>query len=159
MFEFLENQTEAAMDLEPETVEKLVYDSVRIKAEIVNRDENEAGERRKLNFGHTFGHAIEKTTGAPHGEAVSAGMVMASDLSVKRGSLPAQEAERIKKLLQKLKLPIRLQADRKKVLDALQKDKKRKGDIIYFVLLNNIGNPFVDQIPIIELEAAIQDLF
>jgi 3-dehydroquinate synthase len=159
LFAFLEENYKKALELDFSVIEKLVYDSIVIKSAIVNRDEKEQGERRKLNFGHTFGHAIEKTTGAPHGEAVSAGMVMASDLSVKRGSLPAQEAERIKKLLQKLKLPIRLQADRKKVLDALQKDKKRKGDIIYFVLLNNIGNPFVDQIPIIELEAAIQDLF
>jgi 3-dehydroquinate synthase len=159
LFAFLEENYQKALELDFNVIEKLVYDSIVIKSDIVNRDEKEKGERRKLNFGHTFGHAIEKTTGVPHGEAVSAGMVMASALSVKRGSLPARDAESIKELLQKLKLPIRLEADRNKVLDALQKDKKRKGNSIYFVLLNNIGNPFVDQIPIIELEAAIQDLF
>ncbi len=158
LFAFLEEHYQKALALDVGVIEKLVYDSIVIKSAIVNRDEKEKGERRKLNFGHTFGHAIEKTTGVPHGEAVSAGMVMASDLSVKRGCLPAQDAERIKKLLQKMKLPTRIQSDRKTVLDALQKDKKRKGDSIYFVLLNNIGNPFVDQISIKELEAVIHDL-
>jgi 3-dehydroquinate synthase len=148
LFAYLEEHYQEALALDIGVIKKLVYDSA-----IVNKDEKEKGERRKLNFGHTFGHAIEKTTGVPHGEAVSAGMVMASALSVKRGRLPAQDAERIKKLLQKLKLPTRLQADRKTVLDALQKDKKRKGDSIYFVLLNSIGNPFVDQISIKKLEA------
>ena len=158
LFAYLEERYQEALALDIGVIEKLVYDSVVIKSAIVNKDEKEKGERRKLNFGHTFGHAIEKTTGVPHGEAVSAGMVMASALSVKRGRLSAKDAERIKKLLQKLKLPTRLQADRKTVLDALQKDKKRKGDRIYFVLLNSIGNPFVDQISIKELEAVIHDL-
>jgi len=158
LFAYLEEHYQEALALDIGVIEKLVYDSVVIKSAIVNKDEKEKGERRKLNFGHTFGHAIEKTTGVPHGEAVSAGMVMASALSVKRGRLSAKDAERIKKLLQKLKLPTRLQADRKTVLDALQKDKKRKGDRIYFVLLNSIGNPFVDQISIKELEAVIHDL-
>jgi len=158
LFAYLEEHYQEALALDIGVIEKLVYDSVVIKSAIVNKDEKEKGERRKLNFGHTFGHAIEKTTGVPHGEAVSAGMVMASALSVKRGRLSAKDAERIKKLLQKLKLPTRLQADRKTVLDALQKDKKRKGDSIYFVLLNNIGNPFVDQISIKKLEAVIHDL-
>ena len=108
-------------------VEKLVYESIVIKSAIVNRDELEKGERRKLNFGHTFGHAIEKTTGVPHGEAVSAGMVIASALSAKRGFLPANDAERIENLLRNLRLPTRLKADRKMVLDALKKDKKRQG--------------------------------
>ena len=58
-------------------INRLVCDSIVIKSSIVNRDEKETGERRKLNFGHTFGHAIEKTTGASHGEAISAGMVIA----------------------------------------------------------------------------------
>ncbi|MGD9082411.1 MAG: 3-dehydroquinate synthase, partial [Desulfobacterales bacterium] len=133
-------------------IERLVYDSVIIKSAIVNRDEKEKGERRKLNFGHTFGHAIEKTTGVRHGEAVSAGMVMASELSVKKGYLQARNAQRIKRLLGNLKLPIYLPADKKTVVEALQKDKKRQGDHIYFVLLEDIGMSFVGQISIKELE-------
>lgn len=158
LFTYLEDHYQKALTLDTDVIERLVYDSVVIKSDIVSRDEKEKGERRKLNFGHTFGHAVEKTTGVPHGEAVSVGMVMASVLSVKRGRLMAKDAERIKKLLQKLKLPTRLEADRKTVIDALRKDKKRKGDQIYFVLLNDIGNPFVDLLSIEELEAMVNDI-
>ncbi len=159
LFKYLEEHYQNALALDAGVIEKLVYDSVVIKSAIVNRDEKEKGERRKLNFGHTFGHAIEKTTGVPHGEAVSAGMVIASELSVKRGYLPVKDAERIKSLLQKLKLPTSLQADRKTVLDALRKDKKRRGDHINFVLLEEIGKPFVDQISIKELESVTHDFW
>lgn len=157
LFGYLEEQYQKALALDMGVVEKLVYESIVIKSAIVNRDELEKGERRKLNFGHTFGHAIEKTTGVPHGEAVSAGMVIASALSVKRGFLPANDAERIKNLLRNLRLPTRLKADRKMVLDALKKDKKRQGDRIYFVWLNEIGHAFVDRISMGELEAVIEE--
>ena len=155
LFAYLEKHFQKALSLNVDVIEKLVYDSIVIKSAIVNQDELEKGARRKLNFGHTFGHAFEKTTGVAHGEAVSAGMVVASQLCVKRGHLSARDAERIESLLQKIGLPVRIQAEKKSVLDALKKDKKRKGDHIYFVLLNKIGNAFVDQIPIKELEAVI----
>jgi 3-dehydroquinate synthase len=155
LFAYLEKHFQKALSLDVDVIEKLVYDSIIIKSAIVNQDELEKGARRKLNFGHTFGHAFEKTTGVAHGEAVSAGMVVASQLCVKRGHLSAKDAERIESLLQKIGLPVRIQAEKKSVFDALKKDKKRKGDHIYFVLLNKIGNAFVDQIPITELEAVI----
>jgi 3-dehydroquinate synthase len=90
---------EKALALNPEVIEKLVYDSVVIKSGVVNRDEKETGERRKLNFGHTFGHAIEKTIKVPHGEAISVGMVVAAALSVKRGLLSQKKADRLTGLL------------------------------------------------------------
>lgn len=152
LFAYLETHYQEALALDNDVIGKLVYESIIIKSAIVNQDELEKGERRKLNFGHTFGHAFEKTTGVPHGEAVSAGMVVASELSVKKGCLPSKDAGRIEALLQMIGLPVRIQAEGKSVLDALKKDKKRKGDRIYFVLLNEIGNAFVDQIPIKELE-------
>ncbi|MGD8980956.1 MAG: 3-dehydroquinate synthase [Desulfobacterales bacterium] len=155
LFAYLEKHSQKALSLDVDVIEKMVYDSIIIKSAIVNQDELEKGARRKLNFGHTFGHAFEKTTGVPHGEAVSVGMVVASQLCVKRGHLSAKDAERIESLLQKIGLPVRIQAEKKSVLDALKKDKKRKGDRIYFVLLNEIGNAFVDQIPITDLEAVI----
>jgi len=155
LFAYLEKHFQKALSLDVDVIEKLVYDSIIIKSAIVNQDELEKGARRKLNFGHTFGHAFEKTTGVPHGEAVSAGMVVASQLCVKRGHLSAKEAERIESLLQKIGLPVRIQAEKKSVLDALKKDKKRKGDHIYFVLLNKIGKAFVEQIPITELGVVI----
>lgn len=158
LFSYLEEQHERALKLDSEVIENLIYGSVVIKSSIVNRDEKEEGERRKLNFGHTFGHAIEKSTGIPHGEAVSTGMLVASALSAKRGHLPAEEAERIEELLKKLKLPTRLELDGERVFDALRKDKKRKGDSINFVLLHGIGNAVVEEISIKELKVVVNDL-
>ncbi len=157
MFSYLEEHYGEALKLDLEVMEKLVYDSLVIKSSIVNRDEREKGERRKLNFGHTFGHAIEMTAGFPHGEAVSVGMVLASELSVERGYLPVEDARRIEELLQKVGLPTRLRGDGGEVLDALRKDKKRKGDSIHFVLLHGLGNAVVEEISIKELEAMVND--
>ena len=154
-FTYLEKHFQKALALDIGVIEKLVYDSIVIKSRVVNQDELEKGTRRKLNFGHTFGHAFEKTAGVDHGEAVSAGMVAAAVLSVKKGRLSADDAGRIKALLQKIGLPVIIQAEGKKIFDALKKDKKRKGNLIYFVLLNGIGNAFVEQIPLKTLE----DLF
>jgi 3-dehydroquinate synthase len=155
LFAYLETHYSQALSINTAVIEKLVYDSVVIKSDIVNRDEKEKGERRKLNFGHTFGHALEKTIGVPHGEAVSVGMVMAAALSVKRGHLPAQDAQRLKRLLQNFGLPTTFQVDKNRFIDALHKDKKRKGDHIHFVLLNGLGRAFVKEIPIRELEKFI----
>lgn len=158
MFSYLEEHYGEALKLDFEVMEKLVYDSLVIKSSIVSRDEREKGERRKLNFGHTFGHAIEMTTGFPHGEAVSVGMVLASELSTKRGYLPVEDAGRIEGLLQKVRLPTRLRGLGGELVDALRKDKKRKGDSIHFVLLHGLGNAVVEEISIKELEAVINDL-
>jgi 3-dehydroquinate synthase len=158
LFSYLEAHHERALELDTEVIERLVYDSLIIKSSIVNRDEKEEGERRKLNFGHTFGHAIESTAGVSHGEAVSAGMLVASALSKKRGYLPPEDAGRIEELLEKLKLPTRLQLDGARVLDALRKDKKRKRESINFVFLHGIGNAVVEELSIRELEALVNEI-
>ncbi len=153
LFSYLEANYERGLSLDTEVIQRLVCDSIVIKSSIVNRDEKETGERRKLNFGHTFGHAIEKTAGISHGEAVSAGMVIASELSKKRGYLSPKEAEKIVILLKNLKLPTRLPFDHGSVLEALRKDKKRDGNSINFVLLRAIGHAVVEKISIKELMA------
>jgi 3-dehydroquinate synthase len=155
LFSYLEGCYEKALKLDPEMIEDLVYGSLLIKSSIVNRDEKETGERRKLNFGHTFGHAIEGTTGIPHGEAVSLGMVVAAAFSTKRNHLPAEDSERIEELLKKLKLPIKMKLDRERVLDALRKDKKRENESIHFVFLQGIGNAVVEEISMEELESLV----
>ena len=157
LFDYMENNTESILSLATDTIEKLVLDSVVIKSGVVSRDEKETGERRKLNFGHTFGHAIEKTSGMPHGEAVSLGMVLAAFLSVKRGILPAGHAERIVRLLRNLKLPTKIDLNMKDLMGALKKDKKRTGDKIHFVLLEGIGKAVIEDIPIIELDQLFED--
>ncbi len=158
LFLYLEEHYNKVLDLNTDIIEKLVYDSILIKSSIVNRDEKEKGERRKLNFGHTFGHAIEKTTRIPHGEAVSLGMMVAAALSVKRDLLSREDIRRIEELLKKLKLPTRLQIDGERVIEALRKDKKREGESINFVLLHGIGNAVVEEIPIKELEAVVNEI-
>ena len=155
LFKYLEQNVEGILALDRLVIEKLVRVSVRIKSSIVSRDETEKGERRRLNFGHTFGHAFEKVTGAAHGEAVSTGMVMASALSVKRGLLSAPEHRRLCDLLKSLKLPNSLASSPQKIFDAVAKDKKRAGDRIHFVLLDGIGKAVVEPISITELKEAL----
>lgn len=155
MFAFLEENWQAALDRDSEVIQRVVYDSVVIKSEVVNRDEREQGERRKLNFGHTFGHAIEKTAGVPHGQAVSAGMVIAARLSVRRGLLSESDAGRIQELLEKLGLPTRIPVNERDAFDALKKDKKREGDRIRFVLAKGIGDAVVEDISVGELEGCL----
>ncbi|KPK29091.1 MAG: 3-dehydroquinate synthase [Nitrospira bacterium SG8_3] len=158
LFSYLEENEKKVLQLDEEVVEKAVYDSVLIKSGIVNRDEREKGERRKLNFGHTLGHALEKTAGAPHGEAVSVGMVVASVLSEKKGYLSTEEKGRIEALLKKFQLPTRVRFDGKRLFEAVRKDKKREGEEIHFVLLQGIGNAVVEKISVTELETLVSEM-
>jgi len=158
MFNFLEENYLKALNKDVEILERLIFDSLIIKSAIVKKDEKERGERRKLNFGHTFAHALEKQFGLSHGEAVSIGMVIASNISVVRGYLEHSDAERIRLLLKNLSLPVNIEFDKKLIIKNLKKDKKREGDIINFVLLKNIGNATIDKISIKELEEIINDM-
>ena len=132
----------------------MIYDSIVIKSAIVDRDETERGERRKLNFGHTFGHAIEKCTQFNHGEAVAIGMVMASALSVDRGVLSKPDALRLKEMLEKFSLPIQVNVSTAEILDAIERDKKRAGDKLYFVFLKGLGDAIVEEVSLNDLEDA-----
>lgn len=149
---FLESRREAALALDAAAIAHLVYRSVEIKAAVVARDEREHGERRKLNFGHTFGHAIEKLTGIPHGEAVGIGMVLAARLSVASGLLPAAAAGRIERIVEAYGLPTRPPVSRQALLSTLRKDKKREGDRIHFVFLDDPGRARVAAIGLDELD-------
>jgi 3-dehydroquinate synthase len=155
MFKFLENNYKGILALDKDVIEKVVYNSVQIKSQIVNRDERESGERRKLNFGHTIGHALEKVVGVSHGEAVGAGMSAACMISEKMGLLKHHDLLRIEGLIENLGLPVRIQADHEKIIDAMSKDKKREKDRIHFVLLERIGEAVVKDIPITELQALL----
>ena len=158
LFEYLEKNAEKALALDEEVLEKIIHDSVAMKARVVQNDEREKGERRVLNFGHTFAHSIEKNTGMLHGEAVAIGMVLASKASVKMNLLSSQDALRIEKLIEKYQLPVKLAIDKTKVYDALLKDKKREGDFINLVLLDKIGNAVVQKVSINDMEDIVNDL-
>ncbi len=150
-FNLIEQNVDQALALQPELLEKIVYDSVAIKADIVNRDEREQGERKKLNFGHTVGHALEKTSGFSHGESVSIGMAAAARLSVQKGYLRESQEERIKSLLVRLGLPVWTRFDPDTLFEALARDKKRLDESIHFVMLSAIGKSFVEPVSLSEL--------
>jgi 3-dehydroquinate synthase len=147
LFANLERRSGEALELHGEILEDLVYQSVAVKVAVVERDEKEAGERRKLNFGHTLGHALEARLGLSHAE-----------LSVRKGLLPDREAGRLRKLLREIGLPTKVSFDGDAILDAVRKDKKREGGRIRFVFLRGIGEPAVEDIDIRVLEEFIHDL-
>jgi 3-dehydroquinate synthase len=157
-FSFLTQSSNESLAQDPATIHQIVKSSVNIKAAIVQNDEREKSERRLLNFGHTFGHAIEKLTGMLHGEAVSLGMVMAVRLSVKLGICTPDDANRLIDLLKQYGLPVVVPIKPNDILDAIRKDKKRENDLIHFVLLRKIGKAETQPIPILELQSMIHDL-
>ena len=128
---------------DPQAITHAVVESCRIKAEIVAADERETGERALLNFGHTFGHAIETATGYGtwlHGEAVAAGMVLASRLSVLASGLPSREAERVVQLVRRAGLPIEPPSlELTTWLESMARDKKVESGAVRFVLLESLG--------------------
>jgi 3-dehydroquinate synthase len=124
--------------------------SCEIKSTVVAADEKESGIRAILNFGHTFGHAIESGLGYGewlHGEAVGCGMVMAADLSSRLGYLNAEEVSRIKKLIAAMGLPDcapKLGNDR--FFDLMRIDKKSEGGEIRYITLERIGKAKIEAV-------------
>ncbi len=117
--------------------------SCEIKGAIVAADERESGERALLNFGHTFGHAIESATGYGtwlHGEAVALGMVLAARFSVRTGRLHADDAERLVALLRRLGLPVDApRIARETWLEFMGRDKKNEAGRVTLILLERLG--------------------
>jgi 3-dehydroquinate synthase len=126
----------------------LVESCCHIKKSIVEIDEKEQGLRRILNFGHTLGHALETTSKftVSHGEGVAMGMTAAARISEKMGYLESGETKRIEALIRQAGLPVKIpkSLDGEKIIAMLKMDKKKKGDIIHFVLLKKIGMPFIN---------------
>jgi 3-dehydroquinate synthase len=133
--------------------------SCEIKADVVKRDEREGGLRAVLNFGHTFGHAIENGLGYGewlHGEAVGCGMVMAADLSHRLGLLDADSALRVRRLVKAAGLPVEapdLGAER--WIELMEVDKKNEGGAIKFILLKPLGSPSITGAPQEQLLATL----
>ncbi|MCP3874183.1 MAG: 3-dehydroquinate synthase [Desulfobacteraceae bacterium] len=159
MFNFIENNKQKALDLDSDTIFRLVADSVKIKSQVVQQDEKESGERRKLNFGHTIGHAIEKIEKAGHGSAVSMGMMAAARFSQSRHLIIKEDVVRIQSLLNDLNLPTTLDYYAKDIINAAKKDKKKQGKDLYYVFLERIGKARVEKISFNEMNTFISSLF
>jgi 3-dehydroquinate synthase len=158
LFHDLEAQPRKILDLDRKLLEDTIERSLRVKIGIVEKDEREVRERRWLNFGHTFGHALESLAGLPHGRAVSWGMKLAVQVSVRKGRLQEDVAARILRLLEVMGLLPDVHCDASQLKKAVRTDKKKTGDALKFVLLQSIGRPVVEDIPLVELESLIDDL-
>jgi len=145
--EWIEAHAQQLLQREPQALAHAIRRSCEIKAEIVAIDEREQGLRAILNFGHTFGHAIETATGYGewlHGEAIAAGMVLAADLSARLGSISVDDSARVARLVKQLELPVespKIGAHR--ALELMGMDKKVQGGKIRLVLLKQLGQAVV----------------
>ena len=146
-FQWLQKNMQQILSNDRAAVDYVIQRSCAIKAEIVAQDEKEQSVRALLNFGHTFGHAIEKLTGYgnwTHGDAVAVGMVLAARLSENMSLITPEDVQNIEEILTAANLPISLpNIDPAELLAAMQSDKKVKDRNIQLVLLKNIGEAFL----------------
>lgn len=144
-FGYLEDNADAILDRRAEQVEHIVRRSCELKAEVVSKDERETtGLRAILNYGHTFGHAIEAKTSYGqylHGEAISIGMTMAARLATRLGLWPEECVERQTRLLRKFGLPVAFTGlPGERLIEAMQMDKKTLHGKLNFILPTKIGH-------------------
>ncbi len=143
-FEWLEANLEAVLARDGAALEKLVARCCELKAEVTRLDEKESGLRRILNFGHTLGHALEAATEYRrylHGEAIAYGTLASTHLSLLRSGLPAEEAQRISRLIVRIiQPPSAADVAFDALAEAMLRDKKRRDDQTVFVLLTGIGH-------------------
>jgi 3-dehydroquinate synthase len=146
-FVWLEENAEGLRAQSPDALSHAVAVSCQAKADVVADDERESGRRAILNFGHTFGHAIEALTGYQqylHGEAVAIGMVQAADLSARLGLLSWDDARRVRALLARFDLPVvPPELDARAMLDAMGMDKKVVDGTLRLILARKLGEAFV----------------
>ncbi|RYF46096.1 MAG: 3-dehydroquinate synthase, partial [Comamonadaceae bacterium] len=164
-FDWLEGNMDALVARDPDALAHAVRRSCEIKAWVVGQDERESGLRAILNFGHTFGHAIEAGMGYGawlHGEGVGAGMVMAAELSHRLGLVDAAFVQRLTALIARAGLPVRgaiLDADDNagRYLKLMRVDKKAEGGEIRFVVIDGPGRAVVRSAPDALVRAVIDD--
>ncbi len=150
--------------LKPELIDTILTNSCQAKADVVSKDEKEAGLRAILNYGHTIGHAVESLTGyrvVNHGEAVAIGMVAAGQIAVELGMWQKAEAERQHTLIQKTGLPTQLPTgvDIEAIIEALQTDKKVLEGKVRFILPTQLGAVTItDQVPSDTIRQVLQEM-
>lgn len=162
LFREFEGNREGILKRDPQTVERLITESVRLKAHVVSVDEKENGLRRVLNFGHTVGHALEAETGYRtllHGEAVAWGMVAAARIAVISGKLGGPTGGRISNATLELGRLPRLNVRGKSIVRRLQADKKTRAGKVHFVLPTEIGKvEIVNDVPESAVLEAIDEI-
>ncbi|MFC3337242.1 3-dehydroquinate synthase [Paracandidimonas soli] len=158
-FEWCEANADALRRRDPQAMAHAIVRSCELKAQVVSADERESGLRAILNFGHTFGHAIEAGLGYGqwlHGEAVGCGMIQAAELSARVLGLPADSVARVRSLVEAIGCPVAppdLGTDR--WIDLMQVDKKTEGGQLRFVLLPRIGEARSQAVPDADLRQVL----
>ena len=141
LFERIEGTTFEALRADTDLLTDAVSAAIRVKADIVERDERESGDRRKLNLGHTLAHAIEKCSNRMnHGEAVAVGTALIAGAAVKLGVLKAEDRDRIVAVLTKLGFGLTPPVEVRRLLKEVVKDKKNEDGMLRIVLPVGIGD-------------------
>lgn len=149
-YNWLLEHADQILSKEPQLLEETIYRSLLVKQQVVENDPYEKGERALLNFGHTIGHSVEKLMNFSllHGECVSLGIVAASRLSMDLGHISKDEYESVLKTLEAFHLPVSLPSsslDIEEVVAATKNDKKMDSGKIKFILLESIGNAYINR--------------
>lgn len=145
---YINKNKQKIIELDSEAIKHIIYASCKAKAYVVSEDEKETGLREILNFGHTFGHAVESLSGFNllHGECVAVGMMAALSLSCERKSVSRGDVEAARELLEFFELPVKVRGfDRKAVFEQMFSDKKTKNNMLNIVLLEKIGKAYTDK--------------
>lgn len=153
---YLNEHQEKLMKTHPLVLKELLSEAVQNKLQIVERDEFDTGERQMLNFGHTFGHAVESKENMLHGLAVSKGMIASLKLSVAAGIMPLHTAKEIVSLIENLGLPVQFEF-KPEYFVYIEEDKKRLKDAVNFVFLKEPGVTERKQIKLNELKSLAYD--
>jgi 3-dehydroquinate synthase len=150
ILDLVEKDPAAVTDPQSAVLRELIERAIAVKAEVVSEDLKETGRREFLNYGHTLGHAIElvERYSWRHGAAVSVGMMFAAELARSVGRLSDADADRHRTILELLGLPITYRRDRwQGLLDGMRRDKKSRGDLLRFVVLDGVARPGILDVP------------
>jgi 3-dehydroquinate synthase len=151
LFEVLDHSYDEIIKRDPDLLTFMISMAVNFKASVVTEDEKEAGLRRILNFGHTYGHAIEMYKLIKHGFAVASGMQLAVDFSYEKGLINENDKNRINSLLIRYDLLRQHDIPDNQIFQFIMHDKKKSGTDIYFVFITGIGKAVVEKIPVAEV--------
>lgn len=158
--DFLKINFKGIQDKDPVLLAEMIYESCKIKGDVVEKDPTEKGERALLNFGHTLGHAVEKLCGFTlyHGECVVLGMICALGIGVNRKTLPASVLEDAIALFKDYEYPLKVSGmTANEVVTVSKSDKKMDQNTIKFILLEEVGKAYIDHtVTDQEMEAALQ---
>ncbi len=153
LFELFENHSFEQFRTDDSLIFEAITRAVNVKKTIVDRDEKETGDRKKLNLGHTVAHAVEKISrDYEHGEAVAIGMCAMADVSRMRGLLTEEEKNRIYRVVEKAGLPTRTDLPADEILRAIRSDKKKSSDSIDLILMEGIGSCVIERFSFYEVE-------